>query len=211
MHGCPPSASGVRSALGSASEGASHLLIDWPADTAGSREYAFSRASADGACFWRWARRLGPQDENRRLSADVLPVFEETFYSTGGGFIRRSGDPIEVGVTAPRSMAKALAREPLALCDTHGLDFCDVARANEESIHGTENLGAIWEVMHGCVDAGLHVEGTLPGGLGVKRMSAAVCLWLEESDRHQDPGHDTATRWLHAFARAVNEENASGG
>jgi L-serine dehydratase len=34
---------------------------------------------------------------------------------------------------------------------------------------------------------------------------------LEEQDRLPEPRHDTATEWLHAFALAVNEENASGG
>jgi L-serine dehydratase len=64
--------------------------------------------------------------------------------------------------------------------------------------------------MHGCVEAGLHVDGMLPGGLGVRRRASSIRVRLEENDRIH-PGHDSATGWLHAFALAVNEENASGG
>jgi L-serine dehydratase len=146
---------------------------------------------------------------------DALPLFEETYYSIGGGFIRQDGGPVEIRPAGRQPMAYSSGKELLALCDTHGLDFCDVARTNEESIHGTEKLNAgldaIWEAMHGCVEAGLHVEGTLPGSLGVKRRASAIRLRLEEVERLQEPGHDTATEWLHAFALAVNEENASGG
>jgi L-serine dehydratase len=148
-------------------------------------------------------------------AADALPLLEETYYSVGGGFIRRDGDPTEIRPTVPEPMEYSSGEELLALCDSHGLDLCDIARANEESIHGAENLDAgldaIWEAMHGCVETGLHVDGTLPGGLGVKRRARAIRLQLERQDRRTEPRHDTTTEWLHAFALAVNEENASGG
>lgn len=146
---------------------------------------------------------------------DALPILEETYYSIGGGFIRRDGDPIEVLPTVPQPLAYASGKELLALCDTQGIDICDVARGNEESIHGCEKLDAgldaIWEAMHGCVEAGLHIGGILPGGLGVKRRASAIRMRLEEHDRRADPRHDTTDEWLEAFALAVNEENASGG
>jgi len=146
---------------------------------------------------------------------NVLPLLEETYYSTGGGFIRQDGDPIEVPVTVPQPMAYTSTKELLALCDTHGLDFADVARANDESIHGAEKLDAgldaIWDAMHGCVEAGLIAEGILPGGLGVKRRASSVRKHLEKQDHLPERGRDTATEWLSAFALAVNEENAAGG
>jgi len=146
---------------------------------------------------------------------DARPLLAETYYSVGGGFIRRDDDPIELPATVPQPMAYSSGEELLALCDAHGLDLCDVARANEESIHGSQKLDAgldaIWEAMHDCVETGLHTEGTLPGGLGVRRRASSIRLRLEENDRLPQPLHDTATQWLHAFALAVNEENASGG
>jgi L-serine dehydratase len=147
------------------------------------------------------------------------PLAEQTYYSVGGGFIRLDGDPAEVAPGVPQlippPMPYSSGEELLRLCDSRGLDVCDVARANEEAIHGSERLDAgldaIWEAMHGCVEAGMQVEGTLPGGLGVKRRARAIQLRLEESGRFPEPGHDSATEWLHAYALAVNEENAAGG
>jgi L-serine dehydratase len=145
----------------------------------------------------------------------ALPLFEETYYSIGGGFIRQDGDPIEVSPTVAQPMSYRSGQELLNLCHTHGLDIYDVARANEESIHSSEQLDAgldaIWQAMDSCVEAGLHTEGTLPGGLGVKRRACAIRSRLEQSERLQEPGQDHAIEWLHAFALAVNEENASGG
>jgi L-serine dehydratase len=65
--------------------------------------------------------------------------------------------------------------------------------------------------MDSCVETGLHTEGTLPGGLGVKRRACAIRSRLEESERLREPGYDHAIEWMHACALAVNEENASGG
>lgn len=198
----------VRASWSGLAEGATLTL-------AGSHEIPISR----GDVSFEPRTRLPGHPNALMLSAwgekDGPPVFEETYYSIGGGFIRQSGDPIDVNPTGPQPMAYSSSKELLALCDVHGLDFCEVARANEVSIHGAEKLDAgldaIWDAMRGCVQTGLHVEGTLPGGLGVKRRASAIRSQLEQHDHLPEPGHDTATEWLHAFALAVNEENASGG
>ena len=146
---------------------------------------------------------------------DALPLLEETWYSIGGGFIRRDGDPIGGGRAVPQPREYSSSAELLALCDLHDASICDIARANEEAIHGAQaldaGLDAIWDAMHVCVEAGLETTGTLPGGLQVKRRAAAVRMQLEEYDRLPQRERDTSTEWLHAFALAVNEENASGG
>ncbi|MCY7290448.1 MAG: L-serine ammonia-lyase [Cryobacterium sp.] len=146
---------------------------------------------------------------------DALPRLEETWYSIGGGFIRRDGDPIGRTETVPQPREYSSSAELLALCDLYDVSICDIARANEEAIHGAEaldaGLDAIWDAMRVCVDAGLEATGTLPGGLQVKRRAAAVRMQLEEYDRLPLRERDTSTEWLHAFALAVNEENASGG
>lgn len=147
---------------------------------------------------------------------DALPIFEETYYSIGGGFIRRDGDTLGQAtpiVTQPMPYSSSV--ELLALCDKHDLDIAGVARINEESIHGQEKLDAgldaIWDAMHVCVESGLKTSGTLPGGLKVKRRAEAIRMQLEEYDSLPQRERDTSTEWLHAFALAVNEENASGG
>lgn len=143
---------------------------------------------------------------------DTGLVLRETYYSVGGGFIRREGEP-------PRVQARGFpldfgtAEELLALCDERGLTIAELARINEEALRSDEEiaagLDAIWDAMAGCVDAGLHADGVLPGILQVKRRAGSIRSQLDEAEadgRRELPGE-----WLGAFALAVNEENASGG
>ena len=143
------------------------------------------------------------------------PLLEETFYSIGGGFIRRGTEPSSAQTRVAQPLPYDSNAKLLALCDAHDLAICEVARRNEEAIHGSAalnaGLDAIWEAMHTCVQAGLTATGVLPGGLKVKRRAAAVRMRLEEYDVQPLRDHDTSTEWLHAFALAVNEENAAGG
>jgi len=145
-------------------------------------------------------------------AADGAVVAEETYYSIGGGFIRRDGEEAEL-TTAGFPYSFTDAASLLALCDEHGLSIAEVARLNETSLRSEEEvasgLDAIWDAMSGCVDAGLHADGTLPGILKVKRRAGVIRGQLEEveADGHRElPGE-----WLGAFALAVNEENAAGG
>ena len=149
---------------------------------------------------------------------DPLPIAEETYYSVGGGFIRRDGDAPEESEALRHPLPYDNADQLLALCEEHGVSFCDIARQNEVAVHGEAGidagLDAIWAAMAECVRHGLATEGTLPGGLGVKRRAPEVRRRLEDYDRdaeHTAGLRDTSTEWLHAFALAVNEENASGG
>lgn len=144
--------------------------------------------------------------------ADGETVAEETYYSVGGGFIRREGEADAV-TAQPFPWAFADASELLALCDEHGLTIAEVARRNEESrrpdVEVAARLDRIWDAMAGCVEAGLHADGLLPGMLRVRRRASAIRAQLEaaEAEGHRElPGE-----WLGAFALAVNEENASGG
>ncbi|MFE6735434.1 L-serine ammonia-lyase, iron-sulfur-dependent, subunit alpha [Microbacterium sp. NPDC057650] len=146
------------------------------------------------------------------LDADGTPVLEQTYYSIGGGFIRRDGEEARVSA-AVQPYPYDTAEELLALCDENRLSIAEIARANEMASRSEEDvaagLDAIWDAMYSCVDSGLHTGGTLPGMLKVKRRASDIREQLEsaESDGHaQIPGE-----WLGAFALAVNEENAAGG
>ncbi|WP_223691223.1 L-serine ammonia-lyase [Leifsonia poae] len=144
---------------------------------------------------------------------DALPLLEETYYSIGGGFIRRDGEEAALAARATHPLPYDSSEELLRLCDEHGIPICEVARRNEAALHGEaatrERLDLIWSAMAECVAKGLAGDGTLPGGLGVRRRAAALRAHLEAADRI--PARDTSIEWLHAFALAVNEENASGG
>jgi L-serine dehydratase len=160
----------------------------------------------------------GVRETGPAVVADAQPASEaglisrETYYSVGGGFIRREGEPPQVRAHAyPLDFGSA--EQLLHLCDEQGLTIAEAARLNESALRGEEEvaagLDAIWDAMAGCVEAGLHAEGVLPGMLGVKRRAASIRAQLEAAEadgRRELPGE-----WLGAFALAVNEENAAGG
>lgn len=137
---------------------------------------------------------------------DVFPLLGETYFSIGGGFIRQDGDLNKAPPTAPQPMEYSSGAELLALCDIHGLDICDIARVNEESIHSSEELDAgldaIWDAMHECVEAGLYGEGTLPGGLGVpRRPQPSASTWRSwtasrSANATRQPSGFTRSLWL---------------
>ena len=146
------------------------------------------------------------------LDAAGAPLAEETYYSIGGGFIRREGEPAQAAAR-PFPLSFRSAQELLALCDEHGLTIAEAARINEQAVRSEEEvaagLDAIWDAMAGCIEAGLHADGELPGIMRVKRRAAAIREQLEEAEAS---GHrELPGEWLGAFALAVNEENASGG
>ncbi|TAM66093.1 MAG: L-serine ammonia-lyase [Microbacteriaceae bacterium] len=144
---------------------------------------------------------------------DAAPIAERTYYSIGGGFIKRDGETSRLGANAAHPYPFATSGHLLELCDENGLTIDQIALGNEVALHGEDairsGLDAIWDAMADSVVAGLGGDGILPGGLGVKRRAAAVRNQLEACAA--DPGRDTSIEWLHAFALAVNEENASGG
>lgn len=144
--------------------------------------------------------------------ADGTVLTEDTYYSVGGGFIRREGETPRV-TAKPYPLAFDDAATLLRLCDERGITIAEAARLNEEALRSDEEvaagLDAIWDAMSSCVDAGLHHDGVLPGMLKVKRRAAAIRAQLETAEadgRRELPGE-----WLGAFALAVNEENAAGG
>jgi len=152
------------------------------------------------------AMTLTARDERHEV------IVEDTYYSIGGGFIRRDGEPPRVAAH-PFPIVFDTAGDLLALCDEQGITIAEAARRNEEALRPEEEvaagLDAIWDAMASCVAAGLDAEGTLPGILKVKRRAAAIRAQLEEAESE---GHrELPGEWLGAFALAVNEENAAGG
>ena len=107
---------------------------------------------------------------------------QEAYFSIGGGFILdRAGMRAHHDTTGVAAVAHEeavpypfdTARELLLQCGVNGMTIAEIMRANEEALHSRETLNAhldaIWDVMQECVAHGLKTEGTLPGGLNVKR------------------------------------------
>ncbi|RDC72412.1 L-serine ammonia-lyase [Rhodovulum sp. 12E13] len=142
----------------------------------------------------------------------------ETYYSVGGGFVLTAaelegGAVAETGPAVPYPFATAAGM--LAMAQDTGKSIAEMKRANELARRGAaeleSGLGRLWQVMDDCIDRGLAREGTLPGGLNVKRRAPAIHAALEaESGMNLSPPHQV-NDWIGVYAMAVNEENAAGG
>ncbi|MER5387485.1 L-serine ammonia-lyase [Saccharopolyspora sp. NPDC002686] len=150
------------------------------------------------------------------FGADGSELDRREYYSVGGGFVLdedETGRPVLVEDQTPVRYAFTTGDELLALTKVTGLGISDIMLANELSWRSEEEIRAgllhIWSVMRECVDRGTHTEGTLPGGLKVRRRAAKLLAQLEVNGNEADPLH--AMEWVMLFALAVNEENAAGG
>jgi len=79
----------------------------------------------------------------------------------------------------------------------------------EERVCGSVLM--LWRAMEACAERGMEVEGTLPGGLNVRRRAPRLARRLsgDEPSGKYDPL--AALDWVTMWAMAVNEENAAGG
>jgi L-serine dehydratase len=151
----------------------------------------------------------------------------ETYYSIGGGFVVKEAE--ETGAQTPVQLPFPIdhAGELLHWCMMTGMSINEVVMENELSWRTEteirKGVEQIWQVMQDCVYKGCHTEGTLPGGLQVKRRASELNKKLIGQRRYSDyEGWITAIReggrdfryildWVSCFALAVNEENASFG
>ncbi len=147
------------------------------------------------------------------------PVFGETYYSVGGGFVLTEA---EMGTRDSVVLADddvpypfANADEMLAMGEKSGLGISAMKRANETARQEAEQVDArllhVWDVMDRSIARGLAGEGELPGGLKVQRRARGVAERMRAATGHNDAPLHTAVDWLSAYAMAVNEENAMGG
>ncbi|PJN93101.1 hypothetical protein CNY89_23740, partial [Amaricoccus sp. HAR-UPW-R2A-40] len=81
----------------------------------------------------------------------------------------------------------------------------------DHCIGATHTGDRLWQVMDACIERGLATDGTLPGGLKVRRRAKAIhqALLAERGNNLAQP--HVANEWLSVYAMAVNEENAAGG
>jgi len=142
-----------------------------------------------------------------------------TYYSVGGGFVvdeaAAGADRIKPDDT-PVRYPFATGAQLLAHTRETGLRISDIMLANEVSWRSEADVRAgllhIWKVMGDCVEAGCTAEGTLPGGLKVRRRAAELRRQLQ--DEVGQLGMTDPLRvmdWVTLFALAVNEQNAGGG
>ena len=153
------------------------------------------------------------------LDANDAEIFDQTYYSVGGGFIaseKQLSAPAENDMIAlpvrgdfPFESAEAL----LQICREHDAQIHDVILRNEDWFRPREEtlklIDKIWQAMNSCIERGLKTEGELPGGLHVKRRAPALFAKLEAAPLANE--REQLFDWLNVYAMAVNEENAAGG
>ncbi|MFK3822205.1 L-serine ammonia-lyase [Pseudomonas yamanorum] len=147
-----------------------------------------------------------------------LQFFSREYYSVGGGFVV---DEAAIGIDrivedrTPLTYPFLSGRELLAQCAEHDLSISELMAANETAWrrpeHTRSGLLHIWRVMQECVTAGCRNEGTLPGGLKVKRRAAALYRQLSANPEASLKDSLAVLDWVNLYALAVNEENASAG
>ncbi|WP_411890890.1 L-serine ammonia-lyase [Yoonia sp. SDW83-1] len=145
-------------------------------------------------------------------------ITQVTYYSIGGGFVLTeaelaAGKDTDNGPPIPFPFHSA--DEMLQMAATSGKTIAGMKRANELSrmpdADLDRGLARIWEVMNACIDRGLTTDGTLPGGLKVRRRAKGIydALMAERGMNLTAP--HTINDYMSTYAMAVNEENAAGG
>lgn len=143
---------------------------------------------------------------------------EQIFYSIGGGFILNEA---EINTRQEEQIVKVTfpfktADELLNLCRIHSLSVSEIMLANERHWRNPheirQQLLQIWAAMQHCVKRGFQQQGTLPGGLKVKRRAADLYQQLNDEHHLKKTNVPIGTLdWVNLFALSVSEENAAGG
>lgn len=145
-------------------------------------------------------------------------ILRQVFYSIGGGFVMTEEELAagkDTAEGAPVPFPFKSATEMLEMARTSGKTIAAMKRANEVSRGTPESLNAgtrrLWQVMNDCIERGLTSDGTLPGGLNVRRRARDIHdKLLAERGMNLNAPH-TINDWMAVYAMAVNEENAAGG
>ena len=155
-------------------------------------------------------------------------IHQSTFYSIGGGFVIKEErtvheENVELKKEFPFPIDKAT--ELLAFCKSENKNISEIVLENEKSLRTSDEinfeLNRIWQTMLECMFLGCHSEGTLPGGLNVRRRAfdmhknlniempyTSPQEWLE-AIRHSEVKFRQILKWVSCFALSVNEVNAS--
>ncbi|MDJ0858196.1 MAG: L-serine ammonia-lyase [Dinoroseobacter sp.] len=155
----------------------------------------------------------------RAFDQDGALYMEETFYSVGGGAVKRAAEmeAPEITLHAEKEAAGypypfGTAAEMLEMGAAAGKTVAQMKRANE-SVHGDPDarIDKVMAAMMACLERGLATDGILPGGLNVKRRAPDLYEALQAEGVQNLTQPHTVNDWLCLYAMAVNEENAAGG
>lgn len=153
-------------------------------------------------------------DENKNV------IVKQTYYSTGGGFVSTEE---ELRNKTDNAMSdKKLkfdfdsASRLAELCDVHNMSISDVVMARESEFYGGKEhiknyCFKIYDAMMECYNNGINsLEKEIPGGLQLTRLAPSIKKRLDLSPK-EDIDPLAMIDYVAMYARAVAEENASGG
>ncbi len=165
--------------------------------------------------LWHRAKTLPGHPNGMRYTAfkaDGEVLRQHILYSIGGGFIRAEGEDVSIGASVKVPYPFQSAAELMEVARWNRLSIWALVLANESVARSEADVRArihsIWRTMQDCAERGLATEGTLPGGLNVRRRAPEMRAKLLK----KQSGDPLAPMdWLTLYAIAVNEENAAGG
>jgi L-serine dehydratase len=152
-----------------------------------------------------------PNTMTCKLLAGDRVIYEQEYYSVGGGFIEWKGyqPPAKGQPKYPYATMKELRQH----AESNNLSIAQVVMANEVAVSGKseEQINAFLDKIAGAmlatVKSGLSVkEGVLPGP--IKLQSKAATVWERAQDDKYES--DRAIALVSACALAASEENARG-
>src|SRR5665647_652609 len=114
----------------------------------------------------------------------------ETYYSVGGGFVHKEGEPLNDDSNVILPFPINDAHDLLHWCMKTGMNISEVVLENENAWRSEQNtrigLLRIWDVMKESIFQGCHTFGMLPGGLNVKRRAALLNKKLLKDKQYND-------------------------
>ena len=149
-----------------------------------------------------------------------------TYYSIGGGFIKRDGANDKKSKKSEIPFPIQKAEEIIKWCTKENKSLSEISLENElcwrDHNDIITSLDNIWNVMIESIYLGCISEGELPGGLNVKRRASQISQGLLNGNhssidewidliKKQNQDMENVTNWISCFALAVNEVNASYG
>ncbi|MCH4823738.1 L-serine ammonia-lyase [Gramella lutea] len=192
----------------------------------GERDIAFS--FTEDVKFNRKFLEFHPNGMTFRASLQNGKKTSSSFYSIGGGFVvkkerKNASKKMKNFQEFPFPIEKAT--ELLAFCKSENKPISDIVLENERSLRTDEEIEAnfkqVWDTMLESMYIGCHTEGTLPGGLNVKRRAfemhqrligdtkyTGIEDWIP-AIRQTEVKFRQILKWVSCFALSVNEVNAS--
>jgi L-serine dehydratase len=148
-----------------------------------------------------------------KLVTNGSGLYEEEYYSIGGGFILRKGEEAVDQSAIQLPYKYQTMKELKTRLADHQLTLEQLMLANETAVTGRSakeinlRIDQLLDFMHKAVRRGLRHTGTLPGSIKLRRKAPV----LFQQARGLAQSSDSFLIFLNSYCLAASEENAAGG